>query len=141
MPMFKKGFFKKAIGTAKGISGDKEVLMQLVENMESVRSTATNGGLCIYVYVKRGKTDKIDNLDFVSQIYAKYGMNFKKHISHLDGKETEVLYIPFSKLSGITQKQQDILFCAEPKHRAKQKTEAVEATKRTFFQRLFGKEM
>ena len=74
---------------------DEKILRCFILYAQHVYSPAVKelGGSCKYIYVQPGEMWPNKNIDFVQYIYASYGINLKKHISHLDGKETEVLYI------------------------------------------------
>jgi len=50
-------------------------------------------GAAIYVYVKPGYTGFSSNINFVKEVYSLNNIKLNKHVSHLDNKETEVLYI------------------------------------------------
>ncbi|MFQ6739702.1 MAG: hypothetical protein ACLRFJ_03500 [Alphaproteobacteria bacterium] len=97
---------------------DKCLLRYLVINAGNVRSTVSDDPLgCLYIYVKPGMYEKIievSNIDFVQEIYAQNGIQLKKHISHMDGKETEVLFITITDLSKLTDLQQDFVSDTAP---------------------------
>lgn len=72
---------------------DEKILRCFVLYSEYIdRSSAVNGP-CIYVHVKPGAGSFAHNIDFVQEVYALNNIKLNKHVSHLDHKETEVLYI------------------------------------------------
>lgn len=91
---------------------DEKILRCFVLYAEHVYSTAVKelGGSCKYIYVQPGEIWPNKNIDFVQYVYASYGINLKKHISHLNGKETEVLYISSqSYVEDLNKTQQQFL--------------------------------
>ncbi|MFQ6778338.1 MAG: hypothetical protein ACLRFI_03535 [Alphaproteobacteria bacterium] len=89
----------------------------MIVNSEPVNSTVANGAECKYIYVKPGMYDnlmKISNIDFVREIYAINGINLKKHISHLDNKEEEVLYITAADILKLSDAQGRFLYETAP---------------------------
>lgn len=93
---------------------DKRILRYLVVDCEKMKtSTAIKDPLgCKYIYVKSGMQDDlvgVSNIDCVQIIYASHGINLKKHVSHLDGKTTEVLVIGNSDILKLNETQQNFL--------------------------------
>lgn len=75
------------------IDMDEKILRCFVLYSERIdRSSAANGP-CIYIYVKPGHRSFSKNIDFVKEVYSLNNIKLNKHVSHLDNKETEVLYI------------------------------------------------
>ena len=73
---------------------DEKILKCCVLYAEAIAYSTSVKGPCIYIHTKPGRDIyEISNADFVQYIYAEYGINLKKHISHLDHKEKEVLYL------------------------------------------------
>ena len=97
---------------------DTDLLRYLIIDSKNVKSTVTDDKWgCRYIYVKPGFYDKIlgvSNIDFVQEIYAQNGINLKKHISHLDNNETEVLFIAASDILKLTDMQQNFLYGTAP---------------------------
>jgi len=72
---------------------DEKVLRCFVLYSEYIYHSTAVRGPGIYVYVKPGAGSFAHNIDFVQEVYALNNIKLNKHVSHLDGKETEVLYI------------------------------------------------
>lgn len=97
---------------------DKNILRYLIVNAADVNSTAVNDKFgCRYIYVKPGMYEEemdVSNIDFVQEIYAQNGIQLKKHISHMYGKEVEVLFITITDLSKLTDLQQQFIASTAP---------------------------
>jgi hypothetical protein len=98
---------------------DERILRYLVIDSKMVYTTALpgNANSAQYIYVKPGMFDAfagISNIDFVKIIYAEHGINLKKHKSHLDGKEVEVLFISFQDSLKLTDEQGEFLSHTAP---------------------------
>jgi len=96
---------------------DMRILRYLITYAERVHSTAAKGSLVHYIYVQPGMFDNIigiSNIDFVQQVYALNGINLKKHLSHLDDKETEVLFITAEDYLNLGEAQQKFLSVTAP---------------------------
>lgn len=72
---------------------DEKVLRCFVLYSEYIDYSTGPKCSCFYVYVKPGRGSFSKNIDFVQEVYALNNIKLNKHISHLNGKETEVLYI------------------------------------------------
>lgn len=98
---------------------DARILRYLVVDADIVHSTAVRDALgCHYIYVKPGMADGISgvsNIDFVQTVYAQHGIMLKKHKSHLDGKEIEVLYMSVSDVIKLPKIQQWFLDKTAPR--------------------------
>ena len=92
---------------------DKRLLRYLITDADIVHSTAAPDPLgCHYIYVKPGwynSVTKISNIDFAKFVYAENGINLKKHISKIDGKETEVLFIGITEEYNLPSASQEFL--------------------------------
>lgn len=99
---------------------DRRILRYLIIDSEViVRSTAIEDPAgCRYIYIKSDDKQTyyydrihrfISNVDLVQGIFAQYKINLKKHVSHLDGKETEVLYIGVSDYNKLSDLQKRFL--------------------------------
>jgi len=97
---------------------DARILRYLITDSAVVHSTASKDQMgCKYIYVKPGMYDKImgiSNIDFVQTIYAVHGINLRKHKSHLDGKEEEVLMIPGTEILNLSDTQGKFLVDTAP---------------------------
>ena len=98
---------------------DERILRYLVIDSKMVYTTAlpSNANNAQYIYVKPGLFDAfagISNIDFVKTIYAEHGIDLKKHKSHLDNKEVEVLFISFQDLLKLTYEQSEFLSRTAP---------------------------
>ena len=120
--------FNKATKLLKQAEQDRILLKSFIIKNEPVHSTAERGAMCVYYYVKPGETNGITNIEFVQKVYAKYGINLKQHVSHLDKKETPVLYIKMAEISTLNKMQQDLLF-----------DKKIFDKKPSMLQRLFGR--
>ncbi len=92
---------------------DEAVLRYLIVGANNfVDSTAIKERWCYYIFVKPGMIEdllKISNIDFVQAIYADHGINTRKHVSHLGGKEQEVLFIPSAEVAAFDSKRLNFL--------------------------------
>lgn len=99
---------------------DEDVLRYLVTGAENfVSSTAIKERWCYYIFVKPGMMEdlmKVSNIDVVQAVYAEHGINTRKHISHLDGKEQEILYIPSSEVAEYDNDKLTFLRHTAPAH-------------------------
>jgi len=124
---FKKNKFEKATKTVENKKTVKEtyeeVLPQLIANMEFVNSTAEGGKTCMYIYPHSNA-----NPDFIKEAFADMGINLKKHVSHLDNKTQEVLYITVSDMNKLTQEQKNF-FDKFKKNKFENATKTVENKK------------
>ena len=72
---------------------DEKVLRCFVLYSEYIDYSTAIKAPCFYVYVKPGYGSFSKNIDFVQEVYALNNIKLNKHVSHLGGKEKEVLYI------------------------------------------------
>ena len=97
---------------------DEKVLRYLITGAENfVRSTA--GGWCYYIFVKPGMFDRmlrVSNIDIVQAVYTEHGINVKKHVSHLDGKEQEVLFMLSEEVIKLDEAKLTFLQHSAPAH-------------------------
>jgi len=106
---------------------DKRLLRYLITDADLVNSSAVKDPLgCHYIYVKPGWYNsemKLSNINFAQFVYAENGINLKKHISKLDGKETEVLLIGVSEEAQLPQSAKDFLEQTAPYYMSAQTRE------------------
>lgn len=112
----KKEKIERATKKMEQMEQDKRILRYLVIDSEVIaRSTAIKDPYgCRYIYIKSGGQSSyagahISNVDFVQGIFAQYKINLKKHVSHLDGEETEVLCMGVSDYNKLPDLQKNFL--------------------------------
>lgn len=102
----------------KQIRIDEAVLRFLIIGADNyVSSTAIKERWCYYIFIKPGMMNelmKVSNIDVVQTVYADHGINARKHVSHLDGKEQEVLFIPSSEVAAFDNKKITFLHHTAP---------------------------
>ena len=92
---------------------DGRILRYLVVGTDWVSSKTL--GDCHYIYPKLGMFNNfVSNIDFVKEVYAQHGIILQKHISNLDKKETEVLYIKMSDYDMLSNEQKRFLSDTAP---------------------------
>lgn len=96
-----KMFKAKQIDNSEAEKKYEKILHSLIEKVDVVYSTAVKSSLpCIYIYVAEGV-----NIDLVQNIYAEFGIQLKKHVSKLDKKTQEVLFISTEDYMKLDKKQ------------------------------------
>ena len=98
---------------------DRDILRYLIIDSKMVHSTALpeKDDLAQYIYVKPGMFEdvmEISNIDAVLAIYATYGINLKKHKSHMHNKEVDVLFISVSDIMTMNDTQRKFLSDTAP---------------------------
>ena len=110
--------FQEATAELEKIRTDVRILRYLITDSAVVHSTASNDQMgCKYIYVKPGMHNEImgvSNIDFVQAIYESHGINLRKHKSHLNGKEEEVLMIPGTEILKLSDTQGKFLVDTAP---------------------------
>jgi hypothetical protein len=105
--------FKKPEPQSEQKTKYQNVLRQLIDHAEHVYSTAVKSALpVLYIYPVPDA-----NIDLIKDMYADMGIILNKHISHLDGKETEVLYITAKDIFSLPSELQEFLESTAPTHK------------------------
>lgn len=89
---------------------DRLILRYRVVDAAEVNSPTL--GFCRYIYPKLGMFDSIipvSNIDFVREVYAKNGIVLQKHVSNLNNKKEEVLYITLEDIDKLSNAQKKFL--------------------------------
>lgn len=92
------------------MSVDERMLRYRIDDTKFMKFSSATDSPCFYIYPKPGMADelaKISNIDFVMAVYVSHGINLKKHISHWNEKEIEVLYISFNDWSLLDEDQKE----------------------------------